>query len=197
MTTYRDVPGYPGYQAGSDGSIWSCWRFGGRGVGWLLTDCRRKQLRAQPVRSGHLKVTLLVNRRRLHRYVHALVLLAFAGPRPYPNWEARHRDGNPANNRPRNLLWGTRRDNQLDRAGHGTSLRGANNPNVRLTPGVLPDIIQQWCDGDSLQTIATRYRVAKATISGVLRGRAWGYVTGIPFSSRVIARDWLSRQKGR
>jgi hypothetical protein len=51
------------------------------------------------------------------RCVHELVLLAFTGPAP-PKTEARHRDGDPTNNRLANLSWGTRGDNIRDKKWH-------------------------------------------------------------------------------
>lgn len=51
--------------------------------------------------------------------VHVLVLQAFVGPRP-PGAEACHRNGNPSDNRPENLYWGTHADNMRDMTAHGT-----------------------------------------------------------------------------
>jgi len=39
------------------------------------------------------------------RYVDELVCEAFHGPRPSPEHEVRHRDGNITNNRASNLMW--------------------------------------------------------------------------------------------
>lgn len=53
------------------------------------------------------------------RYVHQLVLEAFAGPCPR-GLECRHLDGDAANNALSNLQWGTASENQRDRIAHGT-----------------------------------------------------------------------------
>jgi hypothetical protein len=68
---------------------------------------------------GHLQVTLCRNGQDYKRYVHSLVALAFLGPRP-SGLEACHGDGNPANNRPENLRYGSHGSNLLDRVRHGT-----------------------------------------------------------------------------
>jgi len=47
------------------------------------------------------------------------VLLAFGGPQP-DGHVVMHADGNPANNTPSNLSWGTYSDNNLDAVKHGT-----------------------------------------------------------------------------
>lgn len=51
--------------------------------------------------------------------VHQLVLEAFVGP-PGPGQEARHLDGDKANNRLSNLAWGTHTENMRDAIRHGT-----------------------------------------------------------------------------
>src|SRR5215472_269740 len=40
---YRDIPGFPGYRVGDDGSIWSAWRKGGRGPSYSWQK-RKQQL---------------------------------------------------------------------------------------------------------------------------------------------------------
>lgn len=58
------------------------------------------------------------------RWLHRIVAEAFLGPSDLPM--VRHLDGNPTNNRPDNLAWGTSLDNAEDRRRHGRSnLRGA------------------------------------------------------------------------
>jgi hypothetical protein len=51
--------------------------------------------------------------------VHELVALAFLGPRPDGLW-IRHLDGDPSNNSPSNLAYGTPSENALDMVSHGT-----------------------------------------------------------------------------
>lgn len=57
---------------------------------------------------------------------HVLVAAAFIGPRP-AGLILRHLDGNPSNNTPRNLAYGTFSENQYDRVRHGT------HPNANKT----------------------------------------------------------------
>lgn len=64
---------------------------------------------------GHLRVTL--GGRRI--WVHRAVAMAFHGM-PVSVAEVRHLDGNPANNVPENLAWGTRSENNYDKRRHGT-----------------------------------------------------------------------------
>lgn len=52
-------------------------------------------------------------------YLHCLVVRAFYGEKPFPTAVIRHLDGNPLNNSPENLIWGTVKENVLDTIKHG------------------------------------------------------------------------------
>jgi hypothetical protein len=56
--------------------------------------------------------------------VHVLVASVFVGPKPSPDLEVRHLDGDQLNNRATNLRWGTGVENAQDRKLHG---RDANS----------------------------------------------------------------------
>jgi hypothetical protein len=58
--------------------------------------------------------------RRVNRRVHTLIAEAFICPRPTPESVIRHLDGNPLNNDPSNLKWGTLSENVVDSIRHGT-----------------------------------------------------------------------------
>lgn len=67
--------------------------------------------------SGHGHVMLGNTRTGL---IHHLVAEAFIGPRPSPTTEIRHLNGNPGDNRPANLRYGSRSENAEDSKLHGT-----------------------------------------------------------------------------
>lgn len=118
----REIPGFGGfYRAGIDGSIWTCRKRGGA----KDATAEWREIKGRPhVRSGHLDIVLRKpgdESKRLWK-VHHLVLWAFVGPAP-PKMECRHLNGNPADNRPENLKWGTRRENVHDAIAHGTFYR--------------------------------------------------------------------------
>lgn len=102
------VPDYPGYFVSNTGLVWSTRKrsSGGR----LLTPL---------VQRGYSRVTLYVDKQRKDKQVHALVALAFHGPRP-PGLQIRHLNGDPADNRAENLAYGTPSENMLDKVRHGT-----------------------------------------------------------------------------
>lgn len=94
--TWRRVPGITGYLVSDAGRVMST---------------RREQVRI--LRPGRLRKGYLgVNLGRSYR-VHRLVLEAFVGPCP-EGQEARHLNGDPADNRLENLAWGTSSENKAD-----------------------------------------------------------------------------------
>src|SRR5215471_1608313 len=99
---YRLLQDHPGYSVGSDGSVWSCLRHGGRGPGWF-------RLR-QSTSKGYRHVVLNNCHPRRCVFVHRLILEAFVGPCP-KGMEARHLNGDRQDNRLVNLAWGTRLEN--------------------------------------------------------------------------------------
>lgn len=103
---WKAIPGHRGYQASSLGRVRSVPRTlrDGRTAGGVV-------LTPTPDRDGYLRVQL--GRRKVG--VHVAVQLAFAGPP-----EVRHLDGDHENNRPENLAWGSRVENEQDkRKGRG------------------------------------------------------------------------------
>ncbi len=60
----------------------------------------------------------IVNIHGRMRTVHSLVALAFHGPRP-EGLEVRHLNGDPTDNRPENLRYGTHAENMQDKVAHG------------------------------------------------------------------------------
>lgn len=71
-------------------------------------------------RDGYVVAVLRRDNRQFNRKVHQLVCEAFNGARPEWATLVRHRDGNPANNTPANVAWGTHSQNNLDAVAHGT-----------------------------------------------------------------------------
>src|SRR5262249_40388641 len=103
---YRSLAfmGFPDYEVGDDGSVWSYQRG------------KRKRMHPSAHR-GYLWVKLSdggFSRPRQYP-VHRLVLLAFVGPCP-PRMQCRHfPDPDGMNNRLENLQWGTSAENHRDR----------------------------------------------------------------------------------
>lgn len=109
--TWKDIPGYPGYQASDHGRIRSVDKTEVIGSRWGRPVSRLRKGRVhRPGRVPRGYLTVSVNNETV--LVHRLVLAAFRGS-PSPGQEANHLNGHRADNRPDNLEWTTRSGNEL------------------------------------------------------------------------------------
>lgn len=172
LVEYRPVPGFPGYRVGDDGSVWSCWKR--RGVpGFRGTKCFQsgtwKRLHAWAERTGHLRVRLYGEGKASFICVHLVVMLAFGGPRP-PGMQCCHGDGDPTNNRPSNLRWGTAKSNKEDSIRHGTHAAGVRHGNAKHTADQVREIRAKYSTGSFTQReLAREYQMSLSAIAQLLR----------------------------
>lgn len=81
--------------------------------------CDGRVLRTRPLRdTPYPTVRLCCDQRYQAFTIHTLVAMAWHGPRP-DGQECRHLNGDPTDNRPENLAWGTRAENMADMVRHG------------------------------------------------------------------------------
>lgn len=176
----RPIPGFPGYYAGVDGSVWSFRsRFGDGGrESWKQltqgTDAYgRKTIALRPdgkqCGGGRPKV----------RFVHQLVLLAFVGPCP-EGMLACHGNDNPADNRPENLRWDTPKANNADALRNHRIRRGGKSHKARLIDSDIPVLRYLIARGVSPELVAVVFDVSFATIDRIVRGKQWRQVEGPP-----------------
>jgi hypothetical protein len=101
---YRQVVGAsPNYRVGSDGTIWS-----------RVTGEWKQMKPYKAPKGGHLFIAITIDGKRRHKFVHAIVLEAFAGTRPAGMQACHYPDKNPSNNTTGNLRWDTAQENQKD-----------------------------------------------------------------------------------
>lgn len=163
--TYRDIPDYPGYRVGDNGSVWTLWNNKyGLGTVWRYLRPQNKK--------GKLTVSLRKDGISKHFGTHALVLTAFIGPCPI-GMEGRHLDGDYKNNNLWNLKWGTPVENQADRVLHGTSNQGEQHGLSKLTES---DIIQIRDSEETLQEIADRFDTTKSNVSMIRNRKVWTHI---------------------
>jgi hypothetical protein len=112
---WQEIPGYPGYEASSEGRVRSLDRedVAGRKI-------KGRILQPGILQNGRLQVVLCGVHGKKQIKVHQAVALAFHGPCPEGK-EVRHwPDRDVKNNRPENLSYGTKVENHLDSVAHGT-----------------------------------------------------------------------------
>ena len=144
------------YWVSDQGRVWSAHR-GGR----ILRPGVREQ--------GHHWVQLCRDGVVEQRSVHEMVLTAFKGDRP-SGMLGRHLDGNPSNNKPGNLEWGTAQENQLDRRRHGTHMFGARNPRAKATEEMAAYIRSS---GKRTADLVVETGLSQPQVDRIKRGAAW------------------------
>lgn len=134
---------------------------------------RGRVLRPAVNRRGYLHLNLYGDGWNESRYVHHLVLEAFAGPRP-AGTEARHLDGVPNNNSVANLTWGTHVENAWDIIRHGRNWQAnkdccdkgheftpENTRFVYRPDGTVRQRLCRTCRRQTAREVALRKRAAK------------------------------------
>lgn len=177
---WRDIPGFHGYQVSSWGGMRSHRAFG-------CQDADSWYYMSPAVHSaGYRLVDLIRDGERHGRLVHRLVLEAFIGPSP-KGMECRHLDGNPANNRLDNLMWGTRSENAGDRTRHGRSHRGSKHHNTILDEAKVLEIRQRYAGGELQTDLMAEFGVSRDTIKRILDGEGWAHVPTMAKRRRTFA----------
>lgn len=174
---YRDIPGFPGYRVGSDGSVLSLWRRIGRQAGRRLGTEWRSVSQTSTVRAdGYVYVTVSLRNAagRTNTKVSRLVLLVFVGPCP-EGMECCHNNGNSRDNRRQNLRWDTPLENAHDRIRHGTAanLHGERNGRAKLTESEVIRAKEMYASGMSFTEIAEHVQVHRTHVSRIIRGERW------------------------
>lgn len=170
------VPGYEGLYSVSDaGRVRSETRTiinAGSGHSYVQPGVVLKPAREA---SGHLRVSLSRASKIQYARVHALVMLAFVGPRP-AGQDICHADGNPSNNSLSNLRYDNRAANIADSQLHGTFSEAEAHPSAILLDAQALAIYRAV--GVPAADLASAHGVSVAVIQQIWRGDSWASVTG-------------------
>jgi hypothetical protein len=169
---WREIPGYAGYSVSNFGRIRSDARIITR-PNQPSYELPEKILKPFKMESGHLRQSGSINGKHFSIFVHVAVALAFLGPKKEGE-ETRHYDGNPANNRLDNLLYGSRSQNIDDAKRHKTFPLLEKRPGAKLTCLQAIEIA-----GSSIPTtiLAKKYGVCAGVIRQIKTGETWESVT--------------------
>lgn len=161
---------FPGYEIGTDGSVWSRWSNGGK-----LTSERRR-LQADEIKGGYLRVRLRKSSMDYEAVqISHLVLEVFIGSRP-SGCVACHGDGDPKNNSLLNLRWDTRSANEDDKHAHGTHQTGEGNPAAKLTDDKVREMRQLRAEGLSTYKLAEHFDISRPVAAKIVKGELWRHV---------------------
>ncbi len=178
---YRDIPGFPGYRVGNDGSAWSIRRKGRRYANRkndpLLAESWNR-LKTPILENGYPSLVVRHNGNRSMFLIHRLVLELFVGPCP-EGMEACHGpDPTRTNCCLNNLRWDTRQSNSDDQKRHGTRARGERSGHAKLTEANVRSARQMYAEGNStILQIATKFGVSRLTMGEAIRRGTWKHVT--------------------
>jgi hypothetical protein len=183
VTEYRNIPGWPGYRATSDGEIQSCRKRvfvnGSKGCHTVLGDTFRT-LKSSCNDRGYLELTLNQSGIRKTFRIHVLVAAAFHGPRP-EGLHVSHENGDRRDNQPANISYKTPKENVGDdQERHGTRLRGQRCGMTKLTDETVrkvKSLSEPFRDGIvSAKTINQLTGVNYSTVRDILLGRTWTHL---------------------
>ena len=156
-----DLKGYEGiYRITQDGQIWSYYKHN------FISQIVDK--------SGLRKVLLHKNHTRKGYTVHALMLYAFVGEKPFEDAVAMHIDGVPSHNTLDNLKWATRNEMTSFKA------KGEKGPRAKLKEEDVRKIRKMYkagLDGTgkryTQKELAKLYGITKSTVWRILRKDIW------------------------
>lgn len=170
---WKAIAGYEGfYEVSNMGRVRSLDRIDGIG------RARKGRLKATPIdktSTGYRFVSLCKDGIAKKLNVHVLVLEAFKGKRPSPEFEACHEDGDRSNPILSNLRWDTPKGNAKDRWRHGTAKAGEASPNSVITAELVEQILVS--PASSIKLAAT-LGIASSTVRAVRIGQNWSHLTG-------------------
>jgi len=130
---YRDIPGFPGYLAGDDGSIWTAWirrpcSAERGGFAMSISDRWKRLKQSTEKKSGYLCVKLRKDGRNHNFRVHSLIVRTFLAPL-VRGQITHHRDRDKKNNRLNNLEVKNLDQHSSEHHRIRSDLRGLDEPN--------------------------------------------------------------------
>lgn len=124
---------------------------------------------------GYAKISIIDGGIRKTKSVSRLVASAFHGKNDKKM--VLHTNGNPADNRPENLRYGTAKENYDDARKHGTNSKGNNHGRSILKESDIQNIRNEYSSGNATyKEIGNKYGVTKYTIFRVINGDNWKWV---------------------
>jgi hypothetical protein len=139
----------------------------------IFIDGEGRIFRLLPVwRDGNgYHVVHLSDQRRERR--HTLICETHHGLRPAPGYHVRHLNGDPGDDHPSNLAWGTPTENAADTVTHGRTTRGRKNARAVLTLAQAQEAWDRYKQGETAKALGDDFDVSPACIHDIAKGRTW------------------------
>lgn len=169
---FRPIDNFPGYRVSNFGRVQSCFLFGSNR---MTTEWRDLSPSVSP--KGYHSVGLHRDGKSHRRFIQSLVLEAFVGPRPGPEYEACHfPDKNPANNHMDNLRWDTISANHMDKYVHGTMPIGSGHAGSKLDEPKVLEMRRLFADGRGPAELSRMFGVSDVQIYNVVNRKHWRHI---------------------
>lgn len=143
--------------------------------------------------TGHAFVNIRSHdKKSYHWQIGRLVLMVKLGRHLKRGLDTRHLNGNPLDNRPGNLIEGTRKQNVNDSKRHGTfktpgaqDQLGSKNNQAKVTERRVKLIRCMYSTGRvSMKQLAAYYDVTVSAISSIVRRKNWQHVPDVNLSMK-------------
>lgn len=170
---FRDIPGWDGYIASSEGKIYSVKIPGGRG---MLDYNHPHELVPREWKPGRLRVYLRNNSKKKYYFsVSHLVWMAFNNKLHIPEkMVIDHINCNTLDNRPENLQCITYSEN-IKRAYTCTrtafTSNGINNGTNKFNTLTISKVLEDYQNGHTQAEICERYNISQKQVSGIVNGQ--------------------------
>lgn len=174
METWKEIPGYPGYEVSDHGRVRSYKKHLG-GVRWVIEKTPQRILKPSTGKGNEYPSLAISDSSGASRRwrVHQLVLLAFIGPPP-DGMETCHEDGDSANNHLSNLRYDTHVGNCADMPAHQ-----AARAKSRLTESQVVYIRTSVYEKTATPAdLMAEFGVSNITIVKIVRGRTYKWAGG-------------------
>jgi len=176
--TWREIPGFPGYEASDWGRVRSFKKRVGSAGGWKIADEPQRVLSqgVRGYRNNHPFVMLCREGRPTVLFVSRLIMLAFEGEPP-EGMLVHHLDGDAANNRLENLRYDSREEIARQAARRGRY--------GKMSEAEVVEMRERYATGEDVETLARNYGICVNSVYRTCTGR--GYVAaGGPITRRQV-----------
>ena len=164
----KEIKWFPGYQIDEKGNIYSMIQ-------------RANQPKPTVPRllnvydsAGYKAIRLVKNGKPHKRFIHRLLLETFVGA-PKQGQHCRHLNGDKKDNRLKNLVWGTRSENMMDRVRHGTDNRGEKHGMNKYSKAQVL-AIRKMCQTMQRKDVANQLGIPTSAVISICNGRGWSWL---------------------
>ena len=179
---WRPIPGFPGYEVSARGRLRSLDRLveTSNHAGPMISY-RTGCILSPYLDRGYYQHVLHGPEGRKCLTANVAVALAWHGPRPTPEHEAAHFDGDRVNNTPGNIRSATASENCADRIRHGTQPRGEQHGNAKLSDRDIREIRSLRARGAKLSDLAATFGICKSSAHNITSRRYWAHILPAAF----------------